>query len=466
MPLLISVPHWHLWAAAASAVIAVRSNGLEGATPYAAYLWDDEGGGDEGDAECRVVGHLNGAHWRAWVDEPASSDGPELRNSRQAHFRRSLTGMSSGEAVEVEAVAEAEAEARAPRHVAPAAPAAPAAPVALRPRLGLLGCAGGGCGLRLGLDFRRARISVILPIHNGEKWMDGCMNALLAQTILQADATSAVASASTTSSSAEPQAAGSSPLPLLEVSAYDDGSSDATWPMLLQWAPKLRAAGLLVALGRSGRSFGGGCGFAKNRAVEQSTGEWLCFQDVDDLSLPARLHAQLAAASEPGNGDCLVGSRVVREPEGSTARYVAWANGMSAEELELHRFRECTLLMPTWFISRAAFERTGPFREEKCEDMLFLQAHVARGGTLHRVDQVLVNYRYHAEAATHAIPRATILRHRAEAIDRAVLTRWPSFTIWGAGRDGRDFFKALSTDSRRKVAAFCDVDAKKGGHRA
>lgn len=99
----------------------------------------------------------------------------------------------------------------------------------------------------------------------------------------------------------------------------------------------------------------------------------------------------------------------------------------------------------------------------QCEDLLFLHAHVERGGSLHRAggEAPLVIYRYHAAAATHAIPRRTILRHRAAAIEASVLRDWPSFTIWGAGRDGREFFKALAPETRRRVAAFCDVD---GGH--
>jgi hypothetical protein len=48
-----------------------------------------------------------------------------------------------------------------------------------------------------------------------------------------------------------------------------------------------------------------------------------------------------------------------------------------------------------------------------------------------------------------------------KAIEHSVLCRWRSFTIWGAGRDGRDFFKALSPASKAKVVAFCDVDANK-----
>ena len=104
----------------------------------------------------------------------------------------------------------------------------------------------------------------------------------------------------------------------------------------------------------------------------------------------------------------------------------------------LHRFRECTLLMPTWFMARAVFEAGGGFREEKCEDLLFLLAHAGRGGALHRVDgEPLVLYRWHADAATHSIPRAVVHRHRVAAIEAQVLAHWPRFTIWGAGRDGR-----------------------------
>ena len=41
-----------------------------------------------------------------------------------------------------------------------------------------------------------------------------------------------------------------------------------------------------------------------------------------------------------------------------------------------------------------SFDAVGAFREEKCEDLLFLLAHVRRGGALHRVTgDPLVNYR-------------------------------------------------------------------------
>ena len=42
-------------------------------------------------------------------------------------------------------------------------------------------------------------------------------------------------------------------------------------------------------------------GFARNRAVEQSRGEYLCFQDVDDIMLPGRIKKQYEAARHMTN---------------------------------------------------------------------------------------------------------------------------------------------------------------------
>ena len=41
--------------------------------------------------------------------------------------------------------------------------------------------------------------------------------------------------------------------------------------------------------------------------------------------------------------------------------------------------------------------------------------------------------------------------------------RWASFTVWGAGRDARQFVGLLSEGARRRIKAMCDVDPKKIG---
>ena len=282
-------------------------------------------------------------------------------------------------------------------------------------------------------------ISVIIPVHNGEPWIDECLQSIIDQVI----------------------PAGTQ----LEISAYDDASCDGTWPRLCEWQRVLEGRGIRTILGRSEFGTAGGCGFAKNCAVSQSSGEWLCFQDIDDIMLPGRIATQFAEAlAYPGH---LIGSRVRRAPDNSTERYTKWANGLSQDELILHRFKECTLLMPTWFMSRTDFNLAGAFQERDCEDLLMLHSHVSRGGGLRRAGQdPLVEYRFHENAASHRISRKILLKLRVSLFEQQILGSqygWVEFSIWGVGRDGRAFFQALSEAGRSRVKAFCDVNPRKIG---
>lgn len=62
--------------------------------------------------------------------------------------------------------------------------------------------------------------------------------------------------------------------------------------------------------------------------------------------------------------------------------------------------------------------------------------------------------------------RSTIFEIRLQHLLKNVLNRppWSSgFTIWNAGKAGKQFFKSLPSSHRSLVKAFCDVDVKKVG---
>jgi hypothetical protein len=63
------------------------------------------------------------------------------------------------------------------------------------------------------------------------------------------------------------------------------------------------------------------------------------------------------------------------------------------------------------------------------------------------------------------ISRKTLFQHRVASFEKRVLSlpEWEKFTIWGAGRDGKTFFKALMPATQARVAAFCDIDPSKIG---
>ncbi|KAG7154619.1 UDP-GlcNAc:betaGal beta-1-3-N-acetylglucosaminyltransferase-like protein 1-like [Homarus americanus] len=249
-------------------------------------------------------------------------------------------------------------------------------------------------------------VSVIIPVHNGAVWLGECLASVLRQ---QHTLT-------------------------VEVSVFLDSCKDTSEDIVQGWAVKLEDQGYVITVGKENNDKPKGVGYAKNKAVEQSHGEFL----------------------------------FSRDPPDSTVRYTKWANGLTAEQLTLQIYTSHgpTVIMPTWFIHHTVFERVGGFSDAGAgtpEDLIFFFTHLKRGGRVVRHDEELLIYRYHPQATTFSIHEQTIWDLRVRVIQDEVLSSWPSFTIWNAGKQGRKFYRSLTTDNQKKVMAFCDVDVKKIG---
>lgn len=278
-------------------------------------------------------------------------------------------------------------------------------------------------------------VSIIIPVYNGDKWIDDCLRSVENQNFNGK----------------------------LEVSIFNDGSTDDTLSKLEEWRENLRKKSISVTIGGHS-SNPRGVGYAKNQAVEQSSGVYLCFQDIDDVMSPDRVSKQHQAAGSEQNS--IIGSKFHREPEGSTERFTKWANTLSQDQLysQIYTSHGPTLIMPTWFCHQSVYNKAGGFSEGGKgvpEDLIFFLRHLELGGGLCRVDADLLMYRYHPGATTFSIHEDTIWKIRMEYIQIQVLDKWESFTIWNAGKQGKKFYRNLSTANQKKVAAFCDVDPKK-----
>nr|XP_024644616.1 UDP-GlcNAc:betaGal beta-1,3-N-acetylglucosaminyltransferase-like protein 1 isoform X2 [Macaca nemestrina] len=363
-----------------------------------------------------------------------------------------------------------------------------------------------------------AHVSIILPVHNAEPWLDECLRSVLQQDF---EGT-------------------------MELSVFNDASKDKSGAIIEKWRVKLEDSGVHVITGGHDSLSPRGVGYAKNQAVAQSSGSYLCFLDSDDVMMPQRVRLQHQAAVQ--HPSSIVGCRVRRDPPNSTERYTRWINQLTPEQLLTQdpgptawltvvfqrcaplvfrswssgsevgfgpiarlleavvetaslpasgsRHRCCvpefsvtspdfclcchvlfsqffivvftangpTVIMPTWFCSRAWFSHVGPFDEGGQgvpEDLLFFYEHLRKGGGVIRVDQSLLLYRYHPRAATHSVLETTIWTHRVRFLEEQALPRWAAFTIWNAGKQGRRLYRSLTAASQRKVVAFCDVDENK-----
>ena len=108
----------------------------------------------------------------------------------------------------------------------------------------------------------RPIVSVIIPCYNAQDNLAQCIDSILGQTLEQ-----------------------------IQIICVDDGSSDATLEILQDY--QARDPRVLVI-----RQQNAGAGAARNRGLEQATGEYLSFLDADDFFEPDMLEKAVAAAEK------------------------------------------------------------------------------------------------------------------------------------------------------------------------
>eukprot|EP00070_Physeter_catodon_P047826 XP_028354720.1 UDP-GlcNAc:betaGal beta-1,3-N-acetylglucosaminyltransferase-like protein 1 isoform X4 [Physeter catodon] len=187
----------------------------------------------------------------------------------------------------------------------------------------------------LGQARAPVQVSVILPVHDAEPWLDECLGSVLQQDF-----------------------EGS-----MELSVFNDASKDKSMTIIEKWKEKLEGSGILVVIGGHDSPSPRGVGYSKNQAIAQSSGSYLCFLDSDDMMMPQRVRLQHAAAVR--HPTSIIGCQVRREPPNSTERYTRWINQLAPDQLLTQVFTSNgpTVIMPTWFCSRAWFSHVGPFDE-------------------------------------------------------------------------------------------------------
>jgi hypothetical protein len=273
---------------------------------------------------------------------------------------------------------------------------------------------------------------------------------------------------------------------------------------------------LLIQTSIDGRARG--AGYARNKAIQMHPDDndpgcsnalrFLCLLDSDDIMHRHRIteqtHDMMNSVEPEVMSRTLLGCQFARDPPDSTWHYSRWANSLSDERLLLERYREVTILQPTWFLCRSRWAFLGGYVEapisgtvadllmkeegdnkrrrliqEKhdslsslclAEDLRFFHEHLWANGILrlHRTEIPLVTYRHNGQSQSYRTSRRLLLHLRVLAFERSVLDsdpRWQQdnghFVVWGAGRDGKEFVKSLDPEMRKRVYCFVDVDSKK-----
>ena len=331
----------------------------------------------------------------------------------------------------------------------------------------------------------------------------------------------------------------------IAVCCYDDGSTDRSFELLKRLKDhydneynnennqrqqnERLSKRLLICQSHDGISRG--AGYARNRAASlrakvlggmktnnlQECLSFICLLDSDDIMHKHRIAEQVSVMlnkpTSKERNETLLGCTFKRIPEDSTWHYTNWANNLTDERLLLERFREVTVLQPTWMVTRQRFDTLGGYIDSLddsnthkhhhdkpppvyklihpiydnpqsirlAEDLRFFHAHLLYKETkdcrgklqLIRTHQPLLQYRHRVgQSQSSSTSRKLLLQLRVKAFVDTIVHQDPQwrycremkkggFVIWGAGRDGKDFYKSLPNETKIHVRCFVDVDEKK-----
>jgi glycosyltransferase involved in cell wall biosynthesis len=283
-------------------------------------------------------------------------------------------------------------------------------------------------------------VSVLLPVRDARATLPACLASLRRQTLSGH-----------------------------EVVAVDDGSTDGSGELLERAAAgdarlevvRTPARGLVAAL---------------NTAFQRARAPFIARMDADDVAHRRRLELQAAhLQAHPEVG--VLGTRVrlvladggrAVLPSGMAA-YVRWSNTLlDHDQIVRDLLVESPLVHPSVMMRGALARALGGYRAfDGPEDYdLWLRAHAA-GARFAKLPLPLLRWRDGPARLTRTDPRyaaARFLALKLEALEEAHLRPPRPLVVWGAGKVGKAWARALLARGHA-LQAFVEVDPRKIGQR-
>lgn len=205
-----------------------------------------------------------------------------------------------------------------------------------------------------------SRVSVIIPVHNGERFLAEAIQSVLTQT-----------------------------LPPDEIIAVDDGATDGSAAVVARCAAQSRLPIRYLFQQNAGPAA------ARNRGLELAHGEIIAFQDADDLWTADRLAIQLGLLARHPTVHAVIGRTRFIYEDTAPAEFAAMSDATMA---------------PHWFLGihsglyrRSAFEMVGPFNAalRYHEDIDWYRRAQAANLIFHPHEDVVLLHRRHADNMTN-----------------------------------------------------------------
>ena len=260
------------------------------------------------------------------------------------------------------------------------------------------------------------KVSVLLPVRNGEPYFAAALDSILSQEGVD-----------------------------FEAIVVDDGSTDGTTALLAACPdPRLRVI----------RREGGGLVAALNAALAEARGEYCARMDADDIALPGRLATQAAALDANGDAVLVHGAvEVIDEADNLIGSIAApQVDQAMRRAILLSEAAGPPIIHPSVMMRRSALIEAGGYRESpSCEDHDLWLRLVGRGRFI-ALAKPLLRYRQHAQG----ISRQRMTEQALSNLTNCVAARWRDETGIDLIADDPQGWVALRQQAGELAAGYLD----------
>lgn len=200
----------------------------------------------------------------------------------------------------------------------------------------------------------RALVSIVIPVHNGEKYIKESVDSCINQTYKDT-----------------------------EVIVVDDESTDNTLNILKEYENKIK----IISVKKQN-----GLGNVINIGIKEAKGKYIARLDADDVMYPTRLEKQVQYLES--NDDCVaVGGQIdIIDENGDIKNHREYA--IEDKDIKKNMFLFSPFAHPAVTLRKSSLESVGLYPEDmwKVEDvkLFFL---LSKKGTFHNVSDTVIKYR-------------------------------------------------------------------------
>lgn len=197
-------------------------------------------------------------------------------------------------------------------------------------------------------------VSIVIPVHNGEKYIKESIDSCLAQTY-----------------------------PSVEIIAVDDESTDNTLNILKEYKDKIK----IFSIEKQN-----GLGNVINKGINESKGKYIARMDADDAMHPTRLEKQIEYLESHPNCVAVGGQIDIMDENSKITGHRGYA--LEDKDIKKNMFLFMPFAHPAVTLRRTAIEEIGLYPENmwKVEDVKFFFL-LSTKGEYHNLPDTVLKYR-------------------------------------------------------------------------